>query len=212
MKNFFTRLMAVILLAVLLVQGLPTAAQAADTKGKVTLKSSTGAASDNFDSKNADDGLWFPGDSITRIYNVHTVHTKATPLYFYVDITDSSELKDVLRMKVVVNGTEVFNGVLSDYTTQIVHDLGKRETDTEYAITLSLDTSIGNPFESKELTADFIWKYETDDGKTETLEPENPKMGDEFPLTLLIVIMVSSLTALICLFFLWKSRKEEEEE
>ncbi len=43
-------------------------------------------------------------------------------------------------------------------------------------------------------------------------DPDNPKTGDDFPLTLVSIICGSSLCLLICLLLLWKNPKKEEKD
>lgn len=114
-----------------------------------------------------------PGDSITKYFCVKTTHDFDVKVYFESSIVDQTkQLGDVLdikvtdvtdgvnRAKLVTNGT--FNEInKNSYPVQL-----KKNKDgytvKYYKIDVSLDTSVGNPYQAAKLSADFKW-YVTDE-------------------------------------------------
>lgn len=111
----------------------------------------------------------FPGDSVTQKYNVKVSYEGHIKVYFTADVRAGSEkLAEVLKCKVFFknNGKVLYDGLMKDMP-HIEHNLsGSRSTEfLQYEISAYLDTSVGNEYKNKQLTADFDWwAYTSNEG------------------------------------------------
>ena len=80
-----------------------------------------------------------------------------------------------------------------------------KESELYYEVTVSLDTSVGNEYQNKELISDFCWWVEDEGG----LEP--PQTGDNIG-TYVWMTLVSSIMLLILLALKKRNREEREDE
>lgn len=114
-----------------------------------------------------------PGDSVTKYYSIKVHHGYDVKVYFETKVTEETKnLGEVLKIKV----TDVTAG--ADQEVTILDDVFKtangktfstllQANDTEitqkfYRIDVSLDSSVGNPYQAAALMADFKW-FVTDD-------------------------------------------------
>ncbi len=185
MKRVVTRLLAIILLTVLLVQGAPVAVQAAPQEGGVRLKGAEAPGGERFAVENM-----YPGDSASKVYEVTTVHNQPTTLYFRVDIHAESGseknryLRDQLWITVAVEGNQRYNGLLTEMP-EFGWELRANDKKTDYAITVSLPTSAGNECADARVVVDFVWWYSDVEGNPVKLHAQklvNKKYaeGDDF--------------------------------
>lgn len=111
----------------------------------------------------------FPGDSETRYYCARVKFTDSAKVYFQATVREGYEkLAEVLKIKVeqLNEGKVLYEGLMSDMpavSETTVYGSGKSKYDVFYAITVSLDTSVGNEYMEKELVADFRWWSEYSD-------------------------------------------------
>lgn len=159
--------------------------------GNATLELYKGSAeaTDAFRAENL-----FPGDTETKEYQLKVSHKGSITVHFAVTpkagkAWSDYKLSEVLKCKVAVyNGSTLLgettaDGLMKDLP-QIDHTLSSSGTTTDtltYKITVSLDTSVGNDYQDKDLSADFRWWVETDSdggsgGGTIIVipDPENP--------------------------------------
>ncbi len=101
-------------------------------------------------------------------YCVRVSYNGTITVHFKVDniqtTSPAPSLADVLKCDIKIDGKLVHSGLLADvkdipYTITGV----KRTQDLNYEIGVYLDTSVGNDYQKKNLTADFVWWVETDD-------------------------------------------------
>ena len=112
----------------------------------------------------------FPGDSETKYYCARVQFIDKATLYFEAKVRPGyKKLAEVLEIKVLqINDNKVlYEGLIGDVPEIKAMELkgnGKTTSDVFYAITVSLDTSVGNEYMQKELLADFHWWIETESG------------------------------------------------
>lgn len=112
----------------------------------------------------------FPGDQETKEYNIEVSYRGTLTVHYHADIRPGYEkLAEVLKCKIIVNGAELYDGLMRDMPTSADYQISSRGRTTEeliYDITVYLDTSVGNPYQDQKLVADFRWwvEVEEDDG------------------------------------------------
>lgn len=121
-------------------------------------------------------GNMLPGDSYKNIgmehlknnYCVRVSYNGTITVRFKVDniqtTSPAPSLSDVLKCDIKIDGKPVYNGLLADvgnipYTITGVN----RTRDLNYEIGVYLDTSVGNDYQARNLTADFVWWVTLDD-------------------------------------------------
>lgn len=157
-----------------------TTGAAAKVNNAVTLKLHKSKPEDNacFTAKN-----FFPGDSQTRRYCVKVSHQNAVAVRFRADIRQGCEkLAEVLkcRVELLSTGQTMYDGLMREMPNPLTHTLGARkggESEVYYQITAYLDTSVGNDYQGRELTADFVWWVEG----TEGTKPSSATGENYFP-------------------------------
>lgn len=159
-----------------------------------------------------------PGDTVTGYYCVKVYHDYDVKVYFETEVTgETKHLGDVLRVRVTeLSGdkeTTVAEGTFAEingksFPIQLKGNKGDF-TRRYYRIDVFLDTSVGNPYQEAELTADFKW-YVTDE-EYDAMQDKNPiipgisnpgrvdapKTGDMFDKTLWIMFFGSALLLII---------------
>ncbi len=109
-----------------------------------------------------------PGDVETEDYCVRVSYNGTITVHFKADnIQTNSELyplTDVLKCKVSIDGDAVYEGWLRDMQ-DVSHTITgvNRTQNLDYEVIVRLDTSVGNEYQAKTLTADFVWWVELDD-------------------------------------------------
>ncbi|MBQ4137105.1 MAG: hypothetical protein IJD67_03245 [Clostridia bacterium] len=112
----------------------------------------------------------FPGDEETKYYCARVQFIDKATLYFEVNVRPGyKKLAEVLEIRVfqINDGKLLYEGLIGDVPEIKAIELdgnGKTTTDVFYAITVSLDTSVGNEYMQKELLADFHWWFEGESG------------------------------------------------
>jgi len=166
-------------------------------------------------------GNMFPGDTETKTYPVQVSYYGNITLRFHADIRSGYEkLAEVLQCKVVLKdtGAVLYEGLMKDMPASIdqpISSPGEATDALTYEISVSLDTSVGNEYQNKELKADFRWWVE------ETTNPESqegagegghlvqpPKTGDASQIILWGALAGMSL--ILILLLLVRRRKEEK--
>ncbi len=155
-----------------------------------------------------------PGDSNTKYFCVRAHHSKDVELVFEAEVTEQTRLlgnvldvvvTDTVNNKVICEGTfNEINGTKYS-STLAANETGK--TVSFFRIDVSMDTSVGNPYQVARLLADLHWYIEEDDG----LDPL-PQTGDTTRVVLWVVVAVSAMTILFLLLLIRKREEEEEEE
>ncbi len=154
----------------------------------------------------------FPGDAETRVFTVQVQHKKPITLYYQAQVRpDGEKLAEVLRMRIELpeKSLTLYDGLMKEAPLELEAAL-TTETEVSYAITVYLDTSVGNAYQFQSLTADFCWWYaEEEPDATTPQKPEDPKTGDDSGLWLHGALMTVSG---LLLFLMLKKRKKEERQ
>ena len=143
-----------------------------------------------------------PGDVETQYFCVKTYHDHDIDLFFKANVTEQTKtLGDVLHIKVthLETGKVLCDAPLAEVNGRELSELLKSNsekiTTAYYQMDVSLDTTVGNEYQTALLKADFHW-YVKDEG---SLTP--PQTGVDFNLTLWITLAGSSLLLLLLLAF-----------
>lgn len=137
-------------------------------------------------------GNMFPGDSIAQYYRVRVYHTGTVTVHFNAAVqsdTKYQKLAEVLMIRVSVDGTVVYDGLMRDMPQSV--DTALSGDYLDYTLNVYLDTSVGNDYMNKELMADFRWWVEgtghrhPDSGNSGSNGDDGqlingPKTGDSF--------------------------------
>lgn len=150
----------------------------------VTLKLYKGRAEDStaFHVENM-----FPGDRSNKSYRLEVSYKGSVTVHFHADIRKGYEkLAEVLKCKVSVDGTQLYDGLMKDMPESISHTLPQSSgttADLDYDISVYLETSVGNEYMNKELYADFRWWVNEDGGgsdkPTKPTDPDKPTEPDK---------------------------------
>lgn len=144
----------------------------------VTLKLYKGRAEDStaFHVENM-----FPGDRSNKSYRLEVSYKGSVTVYFHADIRKGYEkLAEVLKCKVSVDGSPLYDGLMKDMPQSISYTLPQSSgttADLDYDISVYLETSVGNEYMNKELYADFRWWVNEDGGGSD--KPTNPTDPDK---------------------------------
>ena len=76
-------------------------------------------------------------------------------------------------------------------------------------VTLTVPVELDNEFQNKIGYLD--WEFKVEEFPVEEGDPQAPQTGDDFPMGLWLLIMLSALTMLIILLF-WRKKDKENEE
>ncbi len=125
-----------------------------------------------------------PGDSVTKYYSIKVHHGYDVKVYFETKVTEETKnLGEVLKIKVtdVTAGADQEVTILDDvfktangktFSTLLqANDTGI--TQKFYRIDVSLDSSVGNPYQAAALMADFKW-FVTDEEYNNALLNQKP--------------------------------------
>ena len=161
------------------------------TAEKAELSLSTRQSSDNtlFAAENM-----FPGDADSGLYRVAVSYTGDVTLRFHADITSGAEtLGRVLMVRVTLpqSGKTLYEGPMATMPKSLDLPLSadaRTTQEAEYLITAWLDTSVGNEYQDKTLTADFRWWVE----ETDNLMPP-PNTGDPMVALIWVVLGIFAL-------------------
>ena len=145
----------------------------------------------------------FPGDSVTNKYNLKVSYHDKVSVLFNVDYLDEySKLASVTNIKVkLINDNKVlYDGFvcdLKDNNLSYALESSNNKTEVlEYEITISLDTSVNNDYQNKELKLDFIWSID----KEETKNLIVPSTGYSSNIILWISLIIFSLIMIVFLY------------
>ncbi len=108
----------------------------------------------------------FPGDSVTKDFNVVLKGKNSNELFFHADIRPGgAKLSEVLMFKVEIpsRNAVLYDGLMRDMPFHLSVKLNESEHELLWRFTVYLDTSVGNEYQYKSLTADFRWWYLSDD-------------------------------------------------
>ena len=149
-----------------------------------------------------------PGDAVTQNYNVRVSHSGNVTVRFRAIIRPGYEkLAEVLmlRVKLLNTGETLYDGLMRDMPRSVNHKLtasGSTTSDLEYELTAYLDTSVGNDYQNKTLSADFHWWVE---GKEQS-HLDSPKTGDDSRIVIFTVAAAAASIAVIILP-VWRRRE-----
>ena len=145
----------------------------------------------------------FPGDSVTNKYNLKVSYHDKVSVLFNVDyLNEYSKLASVTNIKVkLINDNKVlYDGFvcdLKDNNLSYALESSNNKTEVlEYEITISLDTSVNNDYQNKELKLDFIWSID----KEETKNLIVPSTGYSSNIILWISLIIFSLIMIVFLY------------
>ena len=116
-------------------------------------------------------GNMLPGDSNTNEYKIRVTYRDSTTIHFHPNITeDTANLADVMQLILIVDGIELYRGLLSEVPDSIEYSLnanGRRTETVNYKAIVTMDTGAGNSYKNQMLKADFCWWIEgNEDGGT----------------------------------------------
>ena len=210
-SNFINRITALILAAFAFVcvflHGSGTspvlaAPSETSTKNGATLALYQGQAEDNTPFSV---GNMFPGDAVSKTFRVEVSRKASVTVHFRADVRPGYEkLAEVLKARVVLGSGEVlYEGLMRDMPQSVDTALTGSGTDVlTYEITASLDTSVTNEYQNRDLVADFRW-WVTD---TDALAP-SPKTSD----TLTIALWTAVAAVSVCVLIVIARRRRKEE-
>lgn len=105
-----------------------------------------------------------PGDKTKQRFNVRVYHDGAVVLAFRSVVTDQTkELAEVLDVQVrqLDDDYILYNSTFAELQDKVFLEVlptaKKKQTTRSYEITVSMDTSVGNPYQMAMLMADFEW-------------------------------------------------------
>ncbi len=202
------RLLA-LLLSLLLLAGISSVAFAAEVDTD-TMKLNTPDKSGNtaFAVTNM-----FPGDAETKDFTVKVAHKEPVTLYYHADIRPGSEkLAEVMMVRIELpeKGVTLYDGLMRDMPSALEYPLAAGEKEVIYRITAYLDTSVGNDYQYKSLTADFRWWYAEEPAATGPESPDSPSTGDDSNIGLYLSLCFGAALAILLLLFFTKRKKEDQ--
>lgn len=170
----------------------------------------------------------FPGDRIRRVYTLEVSRSGSVTVHFRTDVRQGYEvLAQVLKCRVVLDDTELYDGLMKEMPQRISHTLpaGSGTAKLDYDIEVYLDTSVGNEYQNKELYADFNWWVEEENcgfyPSYDSSDPDvsdrpgqliPPKTGDELHLCFWFWVAMASLLLNIALLTGKLMKKENKQE
>ncbi len=135
------------------------------SSGEATIKNNSIGMAEKSWSLSAKDLL--PGDSVSNSYEIVYYLDGRTPVLFRAIVdTDSTGIADVLTITVedTDSGEVICSGRLGEIAgrdfSDTVEGSGDSRKTVTYKITLTLDTSAGNEYQSAELALRFRWSLE----------------------------------------------------
>lgn len=154
----------------------------------------------------------FPGDTVSKSFEIKVYHKNDIELFFDADVTEQiKNLADVLNIKLIEEST---GSVLMDKPFALadgeeVSKLLKAEADEQttvrFRIDVSLDQSVGNEYQNALLKADFKW-YVKDDGSL--VKP--PKTEDKTDI--ILWILIADIALMLSLVIVYKKKGGECHE
>lgn len=154
-------------------------------------------------------GNMFPGDVETKYFRVRVSYHDTITVHYNAAVRPGYEkLAEVLqvRVRLLSTGETMYDGLMRDMPESLTHKLVSKKATTDelyYEITAYLDTSVGNDYQNKDLTADFRWWVE------ETGNLDSPKTGET--VTALLGISLAAAAGLVLLLLVARKRKEDKE-
>ena len=103
----------------------------------------------------------FPGDTQTKYYAVQVSYHDKITLHYHADIRPGSEkLAEVLKVRITSlnDNKTMYDGLMRDMPKSLTYKMSSDKSTTSevyYGIEAYLDTSVGNEYQQKSLTADF---------------------------------------------------------
>ena len=102
----------------------------------------------------------FPGDRETGLYYVEFKDGGISAVNFRAEIaSESASLADVLMIAVTVDGAEtaLYDGLVAEMPTSLKTETANGVTQLTYEVAVYLDTSVGNEYQSDEISVDLDW-------------------------------------------------------
>lgn len=167
----------------------------------------------------------FPGDTETLTYKVNVDYRGPVAVKFFPKLVleeekdeDKYYLEDVMNCRVALpesggNGEVLYDGPLSGLTEPLSYGLSHSEDSKEtltYEITFSLDTSVGNEYQGKEIRMTLHWEAEAEEAVTPPAEEDKDSLKLVFIITLAVVIPLIILV-IVLLILAWKGKKKDKE-
>ena len=190
---------------------LPAISGSSDNSGTKTAASielAEGKEEDNipFNAENM-----FPGDRITQYYRVRVHYNGKITVHFRAEVRKGYEkLAEVLKVRVTLlsTGETLYDGLMGEMPESLDYkneSKAKTQEDLYYEITPYLETSVGNEYQNKELTADFKWWVEGD------LIPP-PQTGDDSSTMVWVLVAAGSAAVLLLLIFARKRKNKKGDD
>lgn len=190
---------------------LPAISGSSDNSGTKTAASielAEGKEEDNipFNAENM-----FLGDRITQYYRVRVHYNGKITVHFRAEVRKGYEkLAEVLKVRVTLlsTGETLYDGLMGEMPESLDYkneSKAKTQEDLYYEITPYLETSVGNEYQNKELTADFKWWVEGD------LIPP-PQTGDDSSTTVWVLVAAGSAVVLLLLIFARRRKNKKGDD
>lgn len=151
-----------------------------------------------------------PGDRVSGSYPVQVSYRGTLTLHFHADVRkDSQILAEVLKCRLSIGGRTLYDGLMKDMPTSVDYALPQNSGSTKtitYDILVYLDTSVGNRYQNRALTADFRWWVDAPEGSDGSLTP--PSTADSSHIFLWAGLCAVSFGALMLVLVRRKREKE----
>ena len=153
----------------------------------------------------------FPGDTQTKYYAVQVSYHDKITLHYHADIRPGSEkLAEVLKVRITSlnDNKTMYDGLMRDMAKSLTYKMSSDKSTTSevyYGIEAYLDTSVGNEYQQKSLTADFRWWVE----ETGNLDPP-PVTGDN-TLSAVLAIAACICGVVLIIILILRRRKGEKQ-
>lgn len=154
----------------------------------------------------------FPGDTETRYFCVRVYHDADLELFFRADITEQTKrLGDAAHIRVthMETGKVLCDGPFTEVNSKEFSELLQKNAAGEsvacYRIDVSLDTSVGNEYQTAGLKADFKWYVRDESGLT------SPQTGDTVSRILWGMLAVTAALLMLCLLFGRRQKRGGEQ-
>lgn len=134
----------------------------ADGKNTVTLSSESAKNNVPFEAYNM-----FPGDVVNNEYELDVYYKGDIELHFSIDNFIDEGLKDILFFNIKYDDVIIFDDFANKLPEQFDFALSSKKSTTEhkdFVISVSLDTSVGNEYQDKQMKCGFEWWVEGGEG------------------------------------------------
>ena len=158
-----------------------------------------------------------PGDSITQTITVRNDASNQVKVKIYVRSLgaheDSVDFLSQMQLRVEKSGDNTMGSMFDAAASETAQMtdwvlLGTLYSGGEVNLNVILDVPVemGNDYQYQ---VGFLeWEFKVEEYPVEPSDPPPPQTGDEFPLEVLLTLMLFSLAAMVLLIVLWKKKKQ----